>query len=203
MSAEQRCERILLAASKVFGERGYHGASIAAIAGEAGITAAVVYDHFDSKAQLQITLLERHTTEVLTFIATALLAAPEDPAGRMRVGVDAFFAFVEQHPHAWRQLFRDPPADPAVAECHRRVTQQATDAIAAFLVYNAPPHARERPEAQRDAQMLARMLEGAQNALAGWWYDHRDIPREILVDRVIELCWTGLANLSRERHTTS
>lgn len=79
------------------------------IALTAGITAPVIYDHFPSKAALQIELLERQTTELIAFVASALARSPEDTGERLRAGVDAYFRFVEEHSFAWRMLFRDPP----------------------------------------------------------------------------------------------
>lgn len=41
----------------------------------------------------------------------------------------------------------------------------------------------------------AALLSGALQSLANWSYDHRDLARERLVDRAMELCWTGLDRL--------
>lgn len=40
--------------------------------------------------------------------------------------------------------------------------------------------------------MFAQMLKMAQHGLAVWWYEHRDTPRDELVDRFLDFCWTGL-----------
>src|SRR3954467_10380613 len=104
LSAEERREHILGAGMEVFAERGYQEASMAEIARAAGITPAVIYDHFQSKAELQITLLESQTDELLAYVGSAVVNAPEERSVRMRIGVDAFFAFVEEHPYAWRML---------------------------------------------------------------------------------------------------
>lgn len=181
---------------EVFAERGYQEASMVEIARAAGITPAVIYDHFASKAELQITLLERQTEELLVFVGTAVAGEFENTGERIRVGVDAFFTFVEENPYAWRMLFRDPPTDPAILSTYRRIHQQATDGIALFLKASAPPDLLDDPQADRDLEMFAEMLKMAQNGLAVWWYDHRDVPRRELVDRVLEFCWLGLEQIS-------
>jgi AcrR family transcriptional regulator len=192
LSAAERREQILGAAMEVFAERGYQESSMIEIAHAAGITPAVIYDHFASKAELQITLLERQTEELLMFVGKAVAGEFEDTTERLRVGVDAFFAFVEENPYAWRMLFRDPPTDPAILSTYRRIHQQATAGIALFLKASAPPALLEGSRAERDLEMFAEMLKMAQNGLAVWWYDHRDVPRRELVDRVLEFCWIGL-----------
>src|SRR5215218_4724569 len=95
LSRAQRRELIRDAAMAVFSERGYQEASMVQIAAAAGVTAAVLYDHFPSKAELQVDLLEAQTEELLQFVGAAVAAGPEKRGERFRVGVDAFFAFVE------------------------------------------------------------------------------------------------------------
>jgi AcrR family transcriptional regulator len=196
LSAEERREHILRAGMEVFAERGYQEASMVEIARAAGITPAVIYDHFASKAELQITLLEAQTEELLAFVGAAVAGEFEETAERIRVGVDAFFTFVEEHPYAWRMLFRDPPTDPAILSTYRRIHQQATAGIALFLRASAPPALLEGANADRDLEMFAEMLKMAQNGLAVWWYEHREVPRRDLVDRVFEFCWIGFERIA-------
>lgn len=196
LSAEERREHILRAGMEVFAERGYQEASMIEIARAAGITPAVIYDHFSSKAELQITLLERQTEELLVFVGAAVAGDFEEMEERIRVGVDAFFTFVEEHPYAWRMLFRDPPTDPAILSTYRRIHQQATAGIALFLRASAPPSLLQDPAADRDLEMFAEMLKMAQNGLAVWWYEHREVPRRELVDRVLEFCWIGFERIA-------
>jgi AcrR family transcriptional regulator len=192
LSATERRRLIVDAALGTFAERGYQAASMTEIAAAAGVSASVIYDHFPAKADLQMTLLEEQTDELMTSVGTAIASAPPgDPAARMRVGVDAFFAFVEHHPFAWRMLFRDPPGDPRVAECHRRIQARATAGIADLLKDHIVVDDAVRADEQA-LEMFAQLLKTAQNGLAIWWYDHRDVPRSEVVDRVIDFCWTGL-----------
>ena len=180
----------------VFAERGYQEASMGEIARAAEITPAVIYDHFGSKAELHVTLLEGQTEELLHFVAEALTAAPRDPTERLRAGVSAFFAFVHDHPFAWRMLFRDPPSDPAVAGAHLRVQRQATEAIAGFLGSSGPHSLFRRSVSPLLTEQYAQLLKTAQNGLASWWYEHQNVPLDALVDRVMEFCWLGLERVA-------
>src|SRR5215212_5538578 len=121
LSSGERRELILEGATRVFAERGYSDASMAAIARAADITPAVIYDHFESKAELHVTLLERETEQMMAFVGTALAAAPDELSARFRAGIDAFFQFVAEHEFAWRLIFRDAPTDPRVATAYRRL----------------------------------------------------------------------------------
>lgn len=196
LSAVERRKLIRRGAMQAFAERGYEGASIGEIARAAGITPAVIYDHFSSKAELQIELLERQTAELLGFVGEALQNAPEGLEERMRVGVDAFFRFVEEHSFAWRMLFRDPPTDPGVAAAYRRLDRQATVGITAFIEMSAGEALAGENVPPQAAEMFAELLKNAQNGLASWWYEHPEVPREEIVRRLLQFCWTGLAQLA-------
>jgi AcrR family transcriptional regulator len=196
LSAAERRELIRRGAMEAFAERGYEGASIGEIAQAAGITPAVVYDHFSSKAELQIELLEQQTAELLGSVGEALLNAPEGLDAHMRVGVDAFFRFVEEHSFAWRMLFRDPPSDPGVAAAYRRLDRQATVGITALIEASAAEALAGEDDPARTAEMFAELLKNAQNGLASWWYEHPEVPRGEIVQRLLQFCWTGLAQLA-------
>jgi AcrR family transcriptional regulator len=200
MSAEQRRERIMEGAMGVFAERGYQESSMAQIARRAGITAAVIYDHFPSKAALQVELLERQTEELLAFVAAALERSPAETGERLRAGVDAFFRFVEEHGFVWRMLFRDPPSDPEVAAAYRRLSAQAMEGIAAFIQAGAGDALAIYPDPEQAAEMFAEMVRMSQNGLAAWWYEHREVPREVIVQRMLDFCWVGLERIAAGAH---
>src|SRR6266704_5306625 len=67
MSRDEQVERnrglVLAAARRVFLARGYAGATLDAIAQEAGFSKGVVYSQFDSKADLFLALLEARIAE--------------------------------------------------------------------------------------------------------------------------------------------
>src|SRR3954462_7337217 len=106
LSAEDRREAILDSALEVFSRRGYNGSSIDEIAQAAGISKALIYEHFPSKRDLHVSLLERSVQEVFERLADA--AATSDPGEvRLRAGVDAFLEFAETHGAAFRMVFRD------------------------------------------------------------------------------------------------
>jgi AcrR family transcriptional regulator len=60
---ERNREAVLAAARRVFLEKGYSGATLEAIAEEAGFSKGVMYSQFESKADLFLALLERRMDE--------------------------------------------------------------------------------------------------------------------------------------------
>lgn len=187
--ARDRRDSILAAATSVFAERGYHATSINAVASAAGIAKSVIYDHFTSKADLYIAIVEREAKELLRRRAEAVPQPGETSTEeRLRLGVTTFFSFVQDRPAAWRLLVRDAPADPELVAVHQRLEQEDLRAVTALLARTMPsdPYARSRKEA------FARVLRTSIRSLAGWWYDHPEVPRDELVEITMDLLWVGL-----------
>lgn len=197
LSAAERRDELLDAASEVFARSGYHGASLEEIAAAAGVSKALIYEHFASKRELHAELVERHASEIFRRLqanAETGLTGEE----RLRGGIEAFLSFVEENRDAWRALFRDA-ADPEVAEAIAGVETQAVGVIATLMA--AEPDLHESRNITPDQRALflevhASLLAGATQAVANWWYDHQDVARASVVDRVMEFCWLGLERVS-------
>jgi AcrR family transcriptional regulator len=191
LSAAERRERILGAAQEVFAQRGYHGSSLDDIAKASGTSKALIYEHFESKQQLHELLIEEHAGELarrFTANAAAGLVGEE----RLRAGIDVFFAWVEERREAWRALFRDA-ADPELAPLIDRLQAQATGAIVALVPGGGA--AGEHGVGEQAVEMYAQITSGACQALANWWAEHPDVPRSVLVDRVMDVVWAGMSRL--------
>jgi AcrR family transcriptional regulator len=174
---------------QTFAERGYHAASIAAIARAAGISKPVVYDHFASKADLHLRLLADERDRLL-----ALTSAP----ATLEEGFEAFFAYVESHPYAWRMLFRETTGDPAVAREHERILAEARVGIARQIARGA---AQGDHGARQRYELLAEGVMGVTHGLALWWQANPHVPRREIVRAATDLLVPGLARLaSRPRH---
>lgn len=76
---------IISAAVAVMAEHGYHGTSVRDIADRADLSPASLYNHFASKQQILVAIMERGIDELLRRTRAALKEAPrDDPAGRLR-----------------------------------------------------------------------------------------------------------------------
>ncbi|MEA2481961.1 MAG: hypothetical protein QOJ07_3883 [Thermoleophilaceae bacterium] len=181
---------ILNAAEQVFATNGYHGSSIDEIAQAAGISKALIYEHFPSKKDLHASLLDTHLHDLFERLAQG--AGTEDPGEvRLRAGLEAFLGWVEERRDAFRMVFRDA-VDPEVAEALRRVQGQVTTAVTALMATEPladVPHDENR---ELGTLMLAQQLTGALQALALWWDNNPDVPRLALVDVAMDFCWLGL-----------
>jgi AcrR family transcriptional regulator len=186
LTAAERRADLLRAAREVFAVRGYHGASIDDIAGAAGVSKALIYEHFAGKKDLHASLLAEEAGELFGRLGSAA-AQGEDDEARLRAGIDAFLGFVEERRDAFRALLRDA-ADPELSDVLDRLQGQATAVIASLM--------RREPDGDpTEVAMLAQQLSGAMQALASWWHDHQDVPRAQVLDAAMAFAWTGLERL--------
>ncbi len=203
LTAEERRAGILDAALAVFSARGYYPSSIDDIAREAGISKALIYEHFESKQGLYADLLERNAAELFERLETAIGAVEVDSgAVRMATGLDAFFSFVEERRDAWRILFRDT-ADPESGAVLDRILDQVTGLVAALIAEDPGARAMtEEEDPERAIRLLAQMLVGSVQSVANWWAEHREVPREQIVEMAMAFGWLGLDRLSRGERWT-
>jgi AcrR family transcriptional regulator len=194
MPAAQRREVILAAAAETFARSGYHRAALEDIAAAAGISKALIYEHFPSKRELHASLLDAHSAEIFRRLEAGVERG-ESGEERLRNGIDAFLGFVEERREAWRALFRDA-ADPEVADVVRRVQERASAVIAGLIAADADvagdPALDDPAERRLRIEIRAQLLSGAVQSLATWWHGHREVPRAALVERTMELFWHGV-----------
>lgn len=189
LTAQARRELIEQAASELFARRGYHATSIDEVAKRSGVTAPVVYDHFTSKQELHRCLLERHYAELRALWREQLVG--EEPAEqRIARAIDAWLAYVESHPYAWRMLFRDTTGEPEVQAVHDEVIARSRAAV-------MPLFLRERgvesvADADADAlEMAWEVMRAVLQGLALWWYEHQHVPRAQVLATAMNALWIG------------
>jgi AcrR family transcriptional regulator len=203
LSGEERRAAILDAALAVFADRGYHPSSIDDIAREAGVSKALIYDHFASKQDLYAELLQQHAGELLERLAEAMEEAGSMGVARLATGLDAFYGFVEEHRVAWRMLFREA-GDPEMVTVLERMVAQVTGVVAALIAEDPGSHAPggDEPGREQGIEMTAQMLVGSVLSLSNWWADHQEVPRHRILEMTMDYAWLGLDRLSRGERWT-
>jgi len=92
---DERRALLLSAALEVFTAAGYHSAAMDEIADRAGVSKPVLYQHFPSKLELYLAVLDLHIDSLVFEIQKAIASTP-DNANRVRATVDAYFGFIER-----------------------------------------------------------------------------------------------------------
>jgi AcrR family transcriptional regulator len=191
-----REQQMLAVAERVFAERGFHAASVDAIAEGAGISKPMVYAYFGSKEGLYLACMERARRRLFEAIDEA--ADTEAPADeQLWRGILAFFTFVSEQRDSWIVLFGESTAygGPFAAEAGRLRGQVAR--LVAQLLGEAA--AAEGLDAHQLGTMepFAYALTGAGESLAAWWLEHPDESREAVARTLMNFAWMGFGDLVR------
>jgi AcrR family transcriptional regulator len=207
-AAAARRRELLEAADRVVLRDG-PGASMNAIAAEAGITKPILYRHFGDKGGLYRALGERHTDALLAALRAAL-DAPTGRRERVEATLDTYLAAIEAHPQVYRFLMHpadspDQAADPAAGPAADDA--QAPDGSFDVGRHSAPLLRRlgeelaqvivERIDLGPDSELLARSwghgIVGMMHAAGDWWLRERPCSRAELVRGLADLLWGRLA----------
>jgi AcrR family transcriptional regulator len=186
-----RRKQLLGAAQEVFVAQGYHAAAMDDIAERAGVSKPVLYQHFPSKLELYLALLDQHAESLVARVQEAL-ASTTDNRQRVAASVAAYFDFVDGEgtdgEGAFRLVFEsDLRNDPAVNGRVARMTQACVDAIAETIAHDTGFRAEE-------AQLLSIGLSGLMEVGARWWLTSPDrIPKERAVELLVGLAWRGIS----------
>jgi len=179
-----RREHLLDAADRIV-QRDGPGASMAAIATEAGITKPVLYRHFGDKGGLSAALADRYTSRLLESLRTAL-SQGTSRRDRVERAVDAYLSAIEADPQVYRFLFYSEEASRVSHEL-RGFTGRLAETLATgiALELGTAPGVRE--------QAWAHGVVGLVQAAGDWWIDARPCPREDLVRDLTDLVWGAYA----------
>ena len=185
LPAARRRQQLLDVALRVFAEQGFHPTSMNDLAEAAGVTKPVLYQHFASKRELYLELLEDVGGRLRDAIVKADLQA-DGPREQVEQGFTAYFRFVGAHRDAFQVLFGGGTRrDDEFAGHARRVEEPIADAIAA-------PH-RVEGLSDADRRLLAYGIVGlAEGTSRHWLANDADGDPDELAGRVAELAWAGL-----------
>jgi AcrR family transcriptional regulator len=156
-------DALLVAARQMFERLGYHGATIDAIADEAGFTKGAVYSQFGSKDDLFLAVIERNIENRYEAFARFVELADQstDPAEMVELAYDQTVvslawqaALIEFRVHAWR----NDDVNRRYSELH----QQTIDGVARVI---GDLHARVGIEPPGDVAELAVSFLGGGSGL--------------------------------------
>jgi AcrR family transcriptional regulator len=190
---DERRGQLLVAASEVFVDRGYHAAGMDEIADRAGVSKPVLYQHFSSKLELYLAVLARHVENLVSGVRQALRTTT-DNRQRLRAAVQAFFDFIEHDSQGYRLIFENTVSGvPQVTEQVDGATEACIDACFDLI-------SRDSGLDPYRARMIAVGLVGLSQVSARYWLEaDRPIPKEDAVEGTVQLAWGGLSHVPLTR----
>lgn len=190
---DERRGQLLAAASEVFVDRGFHAAGMDEIADRAGVSKPVLYQHFSSKLELYLAVLQRHVDNLVSGVRQALRTTT-DNRQRLRAAVQAFFDFIEHDSQGYRLIFEnDYVSEPQVAVQVRVATESCTDAVFDLISRDSGLEAHR-------ARMIAVGLVGISVDCARYWLGaERPISKDAAVEGTVQFAWGGLSHVPLAR----
>lgn len=152
-------------------------ASMDDIASEAGITKAVLYDHFAGKDGLKRAVVEQFGVILLSELQTRV-AVDRTPEVLLRDAIDAFTSFVEQDPALFRFATRAEHS-----------LQKEAGAVFAAMIGESLLRVGADPSG---AEVFAAAALGAVFAAVEDWVARQSMDRAEFVDHLTSMLWDGL-----------
>lgn len=189
MPAAERRRQLLDTAIRVFARTGFHDTTMSQIAETAGVTKPVLYQHFASKRDLYLAVLE----DVGRRMRDAVLEAAGtegSPRAQVEAGFSAFVRFVVEDRWGFRLLFSGTNRqDPEFEAVSARVEQLMANGIAELIVVEGM--------AEEHRQVLAHGVVGLAEGMARHWLTGAStLGEDELAADLSALAWAGLRGLA-------
>jgi AcrR family transcriptional regulator len=192
LPAAARRSQLLEVALSCFAAGGYHETSMEEIAEAAGVTKPVLYQHFQSKQELFLELLEQEGRDLLEDVQ-ARAAAEAQPYHRVRAGFQAYFDFACKRSSAFQILFGGGArGTDEFTETVRRLEEALAAVVASFIDADIDAEHRD---------LLGYAIVGLGEVAGRRWVttharaglDPSEADR--LASRLADLVWAGLRGL--------
>lgn len=177
LDVDERRAQLLALGLEFFSGRAYDEVSIDDIAHKAGISKGLLYHYFPAKRDLYVAALREASRQLMERTLPDESAPPLD---RLRSGLDAYLAYVEQHGRAYTALMRGGiGSDAEVAAVLEGIREEFLGRLLMHIVLS-----KKVPRLMRT---LVRGWIGFVEAASLDWLEHRDIDRADLAEMLTSL----------------
>lgn len=192
---EERREQLLATAARIFGQQGYHSASMDDIADAAGVSKPVLYQHFPSKHALYSALVESACERLFALVNEGLQSV-EDNRGRVHAALRGFFAFVDESDWGFRFIFEsDLTAD---EDIQARIWQVQLDTATAIgRVIAADTDLAEEEATLLGVALVGLAQTGARHLRSRLAAGESAVSPERALELAEELTWRGIGGFPK------
>ncbi|MEX2421420.1 MAG: TetR/AcrR family transcriptional regulator [Actinomycetota bacterium] len=176
-------------ARKAFGRNGFHGVSMEEVARDAGVTKPILYDHFNSKRDLYLALIEADAADLQERVGAALVARTGNRE-RIRASYQAYFDFVDEHAEGFRLVMQEAQSPASMSSAVDTVRERILQEVAKAIMAESG-----KPITKADADMLAVGLVAMVEAGAQRTPGVDTVTRKRQLDVLLRLAWRGMAHL--------
>ncbi|HJE78710.1 MULTISPECIES: TetR/AcrR family transcriptional regulator [Brevibacterium] len=185
---DQRRDQLVGVARSVFATRGYRTTSMDMIAEAAGVSKPVLYQHFDSKQDLYLALIDSSAAHLDSRLAEAL-GSTTDPHEQVHATYRAYFDFVVSHREEFVIIFNSDVYEPKAEQKLRALRESSATRVVSAL----QSFARLTDD---EAQLLCRALIGTAEVVVKQIDSQRGIDADTAVELLTQMSWGGLRSFA-------
>lgn len=193
-----RKRELLDAADRVIRRLG-PGASMDAIASEAGISRVVLYRYFGDKEGLYQAVADRYVEELLARLRGALVGT-DDPELRLRSTIEAYVDSIEANREVYSFLMHRAARETSsiqttVADFMRKISAE----VGTILVREISARGFD----PAPAELWATGVVGMVHLATDRWLERQNVPREQFIDQIVGLLCFGFFGLASDPDTAA
>ena len=184
-----RRSAVMRAGLEVFTEKGFHLASMDDIADRAGVSKPILYQHFSSKQDLYLGILDERVEYLVQHIAESIDAA-DGNRNRLEAAIACYFKLVDDADHGFRLIFESD------FTMNHDVRARVEDVVSQVSRIVGAEVSKQTGMSLGEANILAGGLAGMAQAAAWRWLRlGRPIPIEKAITQTLDLAWNGLNSI--------
>jgi AcrR family transcriptional regulator len=185
-----RRTQLMVAGLEVFTEKGFHLASMDDIAKRAGVSKPILYQHFSSKEDFYLGVLDERVEVIVQQIADAIEGA-DGNRNRLEAAIACYFQLVDDADHGFRLIFESD------FTMNHEVRARVEDVVAQVSRVVGTEVANQTGKSIGEANILAGGLCGMAQAAAWRWLRlGRPIGMEAAIAQTLDLAWNGLSSVN-------
>lgn len=159
------------------------------VADAAGVTKPVLYQHFSSKRELYMALLDE-AGERLTHLIVTATSEPTGPHDQVSRGVQAYFRWVAEDPDSFLLLFGDGGRrDEEFTEAIRHLEARMATAIAPLI--------RAEIDAEHQTILAHGIVGLAESTARRLVQQGEPFEPDVVANQIAEMLWGGLRAVHR------
>jgi AcrR family transcriptional regulator len=185
-----RRTQIMVSGLEVFTEKGFHLASMDDIAERAGVSKPILYQHFSSKQDFYLGVLDERV-DVLVQQITEAIDREEGNRNRLEAAIACYFKLVDDADRGFRLIFESD------FTMNHEVRARVEDVVSQVSRVVGTEVANQTGKSIGEANILAGGLCGMAQAAAWRWLRlGRPIAMELAISQTLDLAWNGLSSVN-------
>lgn len=186
-----RRTQIMVSGLEVFAEKGFHLTSMDDIAKHAGVSKPILYQHFSSKQDFYLGILDERVEVIVQQLADAIDGAVGN-RNRLEAAIACYFKLVDDADHGFRLIFESD------FTMNHEVRARVEDVVAQVSRVVGTEVANQTGKSLGEANILAGGLCGMAQAAAWRWLRlGRPIAMEAAISQTLDLAWNGLSGVAK------